>query len=212
VSSPAQQIRTARQHWARPGSGLDRIVWVARLALPIAAGVLGGYLFTAPMTMAGEVSFVLDKNKVEVARERMRLQAATYRGEDGKGAPFILQAGSAVQRTSADPVVVITTLNAQLQLKDGPAHVSAPGGRYLMNRDAVNLDGPIRVDAPNGYRMETQAATLDLKNKRLASPTPVTGTTPQGTFSGNQMSADLETHIVRLDGHARLRIVPRHAK
>ena len=36
----------------------------------------------------------------------------------------------------------------------------------------------------------------------------VTGTTPMGVFSGNKLSADLEKRTVRLDGNARLRIVP----
>ena len=39
-----------------------------------------------------------------------------------------------------------------------------------------------------------------------------TGTVPQGSFSASRLNADLETHVVTLDGNARLRIVPRKAK
>jgi len=36
---------------------------------------------------------------------------------------------------------------------------------------------------------------------------PVDGTMPLGHFSADRLGADLERHIVRLDGHARLHIV-----
>jgi len=35
---------------------------------------------------------------------------------------------------------------------------------------------------------------------------------PLGHFSADRMNADLERHIVRLDGHARLHIVQRRAR
>ena len=71
---------------------------IARIALPTAIGVLAAFLVMAPLTAAGDVSFVLDKNKVEVAQERMKLEAAQYRGQDQNGQAFTLDAASAVQR------------------------------------------------------------------------------------------------------------------
>src|SRR3546814_13005672 len=88
----------------------------------------------APRYMRGDVSFILDKNKVDVARQRMKLQSAVYRGEDSKGRPFVLAAGSAVQRSSAEPLVQLDDLAAGIQLSDGPAQIAAPGGRYNMDR------------------------------------------------------------------------------
>src|SRR3546814_2549031 len=63
-------------------------------------GVLTAFLAIAPFTHRSEVSFVLDKNKVEVARERMRVTEALYRGEDSKGQPFSLRAGRSEEHTS----------------------------------------------------------------------------------------------------------------
>jgi lipopolysaccharide export system protein LptC len=81
-----------------------------------------------------------------------------------------------------------------------------------MDRQQVTIDGPLQVKSSGGYRLETQNSTLDLKSKTLKSGGAVTGTVPQGTFSGDQMNADLENHVVRLDGNARLRIVPRKTR
>jgi lipopolysaccharide export system protein LptC len=204
--------RTARQRWALPGGSHDRLVAVLRVALPVAIGVLAAFLVMAPLTGGGDVSFVLDKNKVEVAHERLRIQAARYRGEDGKGQPFTLDAGQAVQKSSAEPIVQITTLAASLRLSDGPATIRADRGRYDMGTDRVAIVGPVRVDAPHGYRLDTHDAVVDLKTRRMASGGQASGTLPQGVFSADHLDADLDARDVRLDGHARLRIVPRAAK
>ncbi|AOH83060.1 LPS export ABC transporter periplasmic protein LptC [Sphingomonas panacis] len=204
--------RTARQAWAAPGSRHDRLITVLRFVLPIAVGVLAAFLVMMPLATGGEVSFLLDKNKVEVAKERLRLQSALYRGTDGKGQPFTLTAGSAVQKSSAEPIVRIEKLAARLQLSDGPARIVAPQGRYDMDNQRVTLVGPVNVVAADGYRLDTTDSTIDLKTRQMQSGGAVTGTVPQGDFSAKQLSADLENHIVRLDGNARLRIVPRKTK
>ena len=209
MSKQAQTVRSARQRWAAPGSTHDRVIGTLQLGLPVAIGVLAAFLVMAPLTMGGDVSFVLDKNKVEVAKERMKIQQAQYRGSDAQGRPFTIRAGSAVQRSSAEPVVRIDQLQAGIQLPEGPAQVTAPGGRYDLDTQEVDVDGPIRVRTADGYTLDTSGATVDLKTRRMRSGQGVTGTVPQGRFSGNRMQADLESRTVTLDGNARLHVVPR---
>ncbi len=211
MPDPARQ-RTAREEWAAPGSRHDRLVAVMRVALPTGIGILSAFLVMAPLTAVGDVSFVLDKKKVEVAHERMKIQSARYRGQDTKGQPFELDAGSAIQRSSAEPVVQLRDLSAGIQLTDGPARVVAGQGHYDMDTQRVTLEGPIAVRAAGGYRLDTSNATVDLESRRMQSAGAVTGTVPQGTFRGDRMRADLEARTVTLDGNARLRFVPRGAK
>lgn len=206
------RARTARQRWAAPGSPHDRTVALLSFALPVGVGVLAAFLVMAPLYSGGDVSFVLDKNKVEVARERMRIQSAQYRGQDGKGQPFTLDAGAALQRTSAKPVVELQRLAARIQLSDGPATLRADQGRYDMATEQVRIDGPIRFQAPNDYRLDTRDATVDLKARTMASGGAVTGTVRQGRFSANRLRADLDARTVTLSGNARLRIQPRGAR
>lgn len=203
---------TARQIWAAPGSSHDRVIGGLRIVLPMLIGMLAAFVVFMPLFSGGDVSFVLDKKKVEVAKERMRTQAATYRGEDGKGQPFIMTAGSAVQKSSTEPIVRVDALAAQIQLKDGPANVTAPHGAYDMQTEQVHINGPVKVVATGGYTLDTNDATLDLKTRHLHSDGAVTGTVPQGQFSASQLSADLDNHVVTLDGNARLRIVPRKTR
>ena len=212
MPDPARRTRSARKQWAAPGSRHDRLVSVMRVVLPTGIGILSAFLVMAPLTAAGDVSFVLDKNKVEVAHERMKIQSARYRGQDTKGQPFELDAGSAIQRSSAEPVVQLRDLSAGIQLTDGPARVVAGQGHYDMDTQRVTLEGPIAVRAAGGYRLDTSNATVDLESRRMQSAGAVTGTVPQGTFRGDRMRADLEARTVTLDGNARLRFVPGGAK
>jgi lipopolysaccharide export system protein LptC len=210
--SAVAPTRTARQRRAAPGGGHDRVVTLLNTGLPVAIGVLAAFLILAPLTAGSEVSFVLDKHKVEVAKERMRLQAATYRGQDDKGQAFALNAGAAVQQSSSVPIVQINGMSADLTLEDGPATLRADKGRYDLNTEQMKVDGPIAFRGPNGYRLDTSDATIDLKSKTMRSEGKVTGTVPQGNFSGDRLAADLEGRVVRITGNARLRIVPRRTK
>ena len=209
MSEAALRALSERQRWAQPGGRHDRIVALANRVLPVSIGVLFAFLVMAPLTMGGDASFVLDKNRVEVAKERMKLQKARYRGTDAKGQPFELDAGSALQKSSAEPVVRIADLAAAIRLSDGPATMTAPTGRYDMDSEQVNVDGPIRVRGPDNYTLDTTDAVVDLKSRQLRSTGNATGTVRQGQFSGERMRADLEARTVTLDGNARLRFNPR---
>jgi len=211
-SPVARRARTARQDWAAPGGSHDRFVAIARVALPTAIGVLAAFLVMAPLTAGGDVSFLLDKNKVDVAQERMKIQAARYRGEDARGQAFTLDAASAIQKSSAEPIVQLNRLAAQIQLTDGPANIKANTGRYDMDTEKVQLDGPLNATGPNGYDLKTTNATIDMKARTLESGGAATGTVQQGTFSANKLRANLEERTVTLDGNARLRIIPRGPK
>lgn len=208
MSAIAERERSQRQIWAAPGSRHDRVIAVARWLLPASIGVLAAFLVMAPVYSSGDVSFVLDKNKVEVAKERLKIQAAQYRGQDTKGQPFELTAGSALQRSSAEPVVQLRQLAAEIRLSDGPASIRANTGRYDMRTEQVRLDGPLNMQSEGGYSLQTRDATVDLHQRTLESGGAVTGRTKQGTFSANKLRANLEDRTVTLDGNARLRIVP----
>lgn len=211
MSEIALQERSRRKHWARPGGSHDHVVRTLLLVLPAGIGVLGAFLVMAPLFMGGDVSFVLDKNKVDVASERLRIQSARYRGADAKGQPFVLTAGSAVQKSSAEPVVQLNNLAAGIRLTDGPAEVRAERGRYDMETERVAIDGPIVFRSSDGYQLDTRDSTMDLKTRKLTGTGQIDGRTPLGTFSGDSMTADLDKRTVRIDGNARLRIDPKRA-
>ena len=100
----ADQIRSKRRRFANPGGSHDKLVRALAVALPAGIGVLAAIMVFSPLSPRGEVSFLLDRNKVAVVDDRLRVDRAMYRGADDKGRPFSITAGSAVQHTAANPV------------------------------------------------------------------------------------------------------------
>lgn len=206
MTRTAEQQRTRRQIFAAPGSRHDTIVRVLQIVLPSAIGALFAFLVLAPLVQRSELSFLLDKDSVDIASERMRVTDALYRGKDSKGRPFSLQAGSAVQRSSNVPIVELSELTARILLSSGPGTLDANDGIYDMDAETVRIDGPIRFNTTDGYRMVTRDVDVDLKERTLQSRGAVSGRTAVGTFSADQLRADLEERTVTLTGNARMRI------
>ncbi|MEJ7933286.1 LPS export ABC transporter periplasmic protein LptC [Sphingobium sp. AN558] len=206
MSIQADQQRHARRHWARPGGRHDRLVRALKNYLPMAVGALTALLATAPFTGGDKVSFVLDKNKVEVARERMRVSEALYRGQDSKGQPFSLRARSAVQKSSREPFVDLNDMTARILLSDGPAVLNAQKGRYAMETQRMAIVGPVQFESAGGYRLTTRDVGIDLQSRRMRSAGRVDGRMPIGTFSGDHLEADMNARTVTLNGRASLRI------
>ncbi len=209
MSTLAREQRRARRKWAVAGGNHDRLIATLRVALPTAIGALTAFLMIAPITVGRYISFVLSKNSVDIAPERMRVAHAVYRGKDSKGEPFRLTAQSAVQQNSQTPIVRLQALNAQIQLVGGPATIVAGEGRYDMDTSRVALDGPVKMDDATGYHLVTSNVLLDMKTKIAASRGPVTGTMNLGSYSADHLRADLNEKTVDLIGHAHLRIVQR---
>ena len=206
MTQQADQIRDRRQHQAMPGGSHDRLVRMLSTVLPAGVGAIVAIMVVAPLFPRGEISFLLDRNKVAVTTERLRMDHAMYRGEDSRGRPFSITAGSAVQRTAAIPVVEMDDLAARILLTDGPAELKARDGAYDFDENAVRVRGPVDFRAADGYRLTTSDVKIDLKRQRVSGSGGVAGAVPSGTFSADRIYADLEQRTVALDGHARLRM------
>lgn len=204
----ADLIRDKRRHFATPGGFHDRLIAFLAKGLPAAIGLIAAVMVLAPLSQRGEISFLLDRNKVAVTDERLAVDKAMYQGQDDDGRPFSLTAGSAVQASSTVPVVQMKTLVGKLMLADGPAQITAPSGSYNYNTDQVAVPGPVNFTASDGYQMVTNGVGIDLKARRLAGSGGVNGAVPTGTFSANRILADLGERTVTLEGNARLRMTP----
>jgi len=204
----ADLIRTRRQAFAAPGSSLDRAVRVLAVALPMAVGVIAALMLITPLSPRGEVSFLLDRNKVAIADDRLRVDDAMYRGQDNQGRPFSLMAGEAVQRSNTVALVSMSDLTARLMLPEGPAELSAPTGSYAIDRELVGIPGVVQFTAADGYQMGARNVSIDLPGHTLLGRGRVSGVIPAGSFSADSMRADLAARTLVLSGNARLRMIP----
>ena len=204
----AAQLRSSRRHFAAPGGSHDKLVRFLARALPMGVGVLAALMIITPLSPRGEVSFLLDRNKVAVIQERLRVDNAMYRGQDNQGRPFSLTAGEAVQRSSAEGLVRMEDLQARILLSDGPAQLDAGRGAYAIDAETMRVLGPMTMKATDGYSMLLRDVSVMLDEKRVVGADGVSGEIPAGTFSADRLEIDLEDRIVSLIGNARLRMTP----
>jgi len=195
-TNSAKALRGKRQHFAAPGGSHDRLVGFLARALPMAVGVMAALMIITPLSPRGEISFLLDRNKVAMIDERLTVENAMYRGQDNKGRPFALTAGDAVQRSGG------------MALSDGPARIAAKQGAYDIEAEQVDVMGELKMMAADGYAMTANGVTLDLEQRQMTGANGVSGTIPAGTFSANSIAVDIDARIIKLDGNAKLNMVP----
>lgn len=206
MSELARDRRASKRGWAAPGGAHDWLMRFLKVILPAGVGLLLAYLLLSPLSKEKEISFLLDKNKVDQARERLKTQAAEYRGLDDKGRAFSIQAARAVQASSSVPVIDIGGMAARIQLDEGPATITADRARYNMDTQKVDVLGPILFTAADGYRLETRDVALDLNKQTAVSGGGVEGRMRLGRFTAGAMTVDLPQRRVVLTGRPRLHI------
>lgn len=208
MSVQADMTRNKRRHFAAPGGSHDRLIKFLAAALPAAVGVLAAFMVLAPLSPRGEISFLLDRTKVQTVANRLQVADAMVRGQDNSGRGFSLTAGSAVQKTAANKSIEMRDLVARMMLPAGPAILTAGSGAYGYGDGLLNVFGPVNVRTADGYRMTANDMNVDLADKSMRSRGRVEGSIPAGTFSADRILADLEARTITLDGNARLRMVP----
>jgi lipopolysaccharide export system protein LptC len=207
-TSEAKALRSRRQHFAAPGGSHDKLVRFLAKALPMAVGVIAALMIITPLSPRGEISFLLDRNKVAMINERLSVDNAMYRGQDDDGRPFSLTAGEAVQRSSREGIVRLNDLVASIVLPEGPARIAADGGAYDIDREIVSVVGPLRMQAADGYSMVARGVSINLDTQRMVGSGGVEGAVPAGTFSADRIEADLGARTVSLIGNAKLQMRP----
>lgn len=208
MTHEADAIRDRRRAFAVPGGSHDRVVRFLAKWLPAGIGAIAAVMLLSPLSQRGDVNFLLDRKKVDVTNERLRVNDATYRGLDNRDRAFTVMAGSAVQKSGHVPIVLMKELTAQLQLSEGPGKITASGGAFDTRSEQFTANGDVTFRAADGYYMVTRDVTIDLRNRLFTGDGGVSGTVPTGTFSAKRIVANLDDRTVALEGNARLRMVP----
>lgn len=191
------------------GGAYDRFIKLAKDALPLAALMLLLAILILPFVGDREFSFILDKNKVALAGERLKVEAPVYKGSDSRGRAFTLTADRAVQKSSADPTVMLQRLRAVLDAKEGRIELTADEGRFLMKKEQLFVSGQIAILREDGYRFTSQDVLVDLKSRIAYSTSGIDGTGPLGAFKAGSFRLDLASNSIIFGGGTKLHLVQR---
>jgi lipopolysaccharide export system protein LptC len=173
-----------------------------RVILPAVIGLLLALLVFSPFTNNSELSFLLDKDEVNVASERLRVTDATYSGEDNKGREFSLKGGSAIQKSSLEPLIRMKDLSARINLEEGPASVVAADGLYDLTAQSVSVTGPMTVKSADGYSVVANNVALGLKDQivRSTGQLNVSSSVKGYNASANNATFSLQEQIMTTPG------------
>src|SRR3546814_11342215 len=87
----------------------------------------------------------------------------------------LFRPGSAVQQSSAEPIVRMTDLSGAISLTDGPATIAAEHAQYNMDSETVTVPGTVLVKGADGYSIDAQGVAVDLKTRSLTGDGGVAG-------------------------------------
>lgn len=212
ASRPTPSSLSPRQRAALPGSRHEALMGQLKWLLPALAGLLALAILVWPLVAAQEFSFLLAKDQVAVAPERLKVTRAEYRGKTAAGEAFSIIAGTALQRASADPVVELSRLSASIDDREGPSRVTAPKGRYFIEEDRLEVSGPVQLRSDGGYRIDAATVQVDMKRRTIRTDAAVSGATPIGDFRANSLSGDLAGKRITMVGNVHLRIDQRRGR
>jgi lipopolysaccharide export system protein LptC len=97
-------------------------------------------------------------------------------------------------------------ISAVLPLDGRNASVKANNALFDYDQQTITVPGPLAFDSMQGYSLVVSNAMVWIKERRLQSTGPVTGSTNIGTFRADTLSADMNSRVVILKGRAQLRI------
>lgn len=184
-----------------PGSFHDYLVKTLRVIFPMIIVALVTFLILTPLTVSDELSFVLDKDQVDMAPERLKVTDALYRGEDGQGRPFSLKAGSAVQKSSDVPVLEMEDFVGRIIFNSGPAILSGNRGSYDLDTEILRVNGPLSYESQAGNEFTASNVAIQLRDQSFESFDRVTGKTNFGTFNANRIEGALGNRKITLSGN-----------
>ncbi len=184
-----------------PNSTIDYLIKAIRIIFPVIIVALITFLILTPLTVNDEFSFVLDKENVGIAPERLKVTDALYRGHDRKGRPFSLKAGSAVQKSSDVPILDMEDFVGRIVLNSGPAILSGKRGSYNLDSEVMRVNGPLQYESLAGNEFTASNVEIQLRNQNFESFDKVKGKTEFGTFNANKLSGTLGAREIILSGN-----------
>lgn len=166
------------------GGGYTWFVRIAKFALPLAALVIIGIVFT-------RLSVDPDREKItdlpqdtKTSAGQIELEKAKYEGVDGAGRPYTLTADAASRSPETPDRVDLTAPKADITLQGGQwLALEAGKGAYDTKAGQLSLSDGVRIFHDSGNEMTTDSIEIDSKNSNAVSHTAVTAQGPLGTLT-----------------------------
>jgi len=201
------QTRASRSN----GLGYSRFVRSLRLLLPLLACALLAMAIIWPQLDLRKIVIADDADvKIDINdAQELRMRNARLVGTDENNLPFNVSAIQAKQGEDGVNTIILDHPAGELALQDGgQLTMQANAGYFDREAKRLELSGAVTVQHGEGYRFQSESATVSLDTGRAVGSQPIEGYGPQGSLKGEGFEIIDRGKTVRILGKSRLIFTP----
>jgi lipopolysaccharide export system protein LptC len=170
-------------------SRYSRVVRGLKVGLPLLALALLSAIFLLPREQAFDGGLVYTDADLLALGEGLAVENPRIEGATTDGEPFVVEADRAVP-DSPDPAQVdLEDVRATFAQDGRRIRLSARAGTLRPRDQTLALEGDVRLETSDGYRVETEAIRADLAAGSAVSPGRVLAEGPQGSIEAGAFRA-----------------------
>ena len=187
-----------------------RFVSFMKLALPSMALLIIAVLVLYPLVTVTDTGFTLDFAEISEQDDTIRMVSPHYSGTDDKGRIFQIKAESAYQNATADNIVHLDAISADVSMPNGGwMALDSLGGVYQPEADLLDLSGQVNIFSDIGYEAHSRSVGVDFVQGVATSDEQVHGQGPFGVFESGGMELDMDGNYVHLTQGVKMTVYPR---
>lgn len=186
----------------------SRFVILAKRGLLIAAGVLiAAVLVFSLQPRQREQQLAMSFQRLGIVNNDLAMIRPRLTGVDEEGDPYVVTAEQAIQDRRNSKRARLTSIEADVTLKDGTwIGSTAPRGLLDASAQRLALTGAVAIYSDKGYEVHTTAVNVDMKSGMIEGSEAVSGQGPLGTFRADRFKVDRNNRVVYLYGNVRMTI------
>ena len=166
----------------------SRVVAVLKVGLPLVALALLAGLFLGNGEDSGGDGVVFSPGDVEALGEGLQISNPTFTGTTRGGDRFRFTAEQVAPDAAPPKRAAILRPAGTVEMKDGPSvTLEAETGDLDVPTQRMDLAGHVRIETSEGYRIDTERATLDLRAGSFVSGMEVRSVGPLGTITSGSL-------------------------
>jgi lipopolysaccharide export system protein LptC len=157
---------------------------------------------------------VLDEGAPEALEDGLRMLSPSFTGRTPNGEPYVVTADWALPDAPNPNRIKLRGVEATMTLADGRiATLLAADGAFFPQIKRLRIENGVAVTTSDGYRVDTNAATVDADGRSLRTDGAVRATGPTGSIQADLLEAlDAEDRIVKFSGNVLVLIKPEQAR
>lgn len=155
-------------------------------------------------------ALVLTEGDKATLGDGLRMLSPSFTGRARSGEPYVVTADWALPDAPNPNRVTLKGIEATVTLNDGRiATMIASDGAFFPRIERLRLENGVAATSSDGYRLDTDAATINYEARTLRSDGAVQASGPRGAIRADLLEAlDAEDRIVKFIGNVRVVFEP----